>query len=131
MSRNNDYTTVNLLVHFYHQNYHKLIGVDLSSQTNTSSPQQINFLGLEDDCATMLFVSEKQNYSELFFRFINCNRIIWKREHQKILNLLNKASDSKFMTRKWNILYDQSNANYDVANETRYNTEALKSNLCD
>ena len=76
LSRNNDYTTVNLLVHFYHQNYHKLIGVDLSSQTNTSSPQQINFLGLEDDSATMLFVSEKQNYSELFFRFINCNRII-------------------------------------------------------
>ena len=24
-------------------------------------------------------------------------------EHQKILNLLNEANDSKFITRKWNI----------------------------
>ena len=35
-------------------------------------------------------------------------------EHQKILNLLNEANDSKFVTRKWNIVIDQSNANYDV-----------------
>ena len=32
------------------------------------------------------------------------------------MNLLNEASDSKFVTRKWNIVY---------------NTEVLKSNLCD
>ena len=38
-------------------------------------------------------------------------------EHQKILNLLNEASDSKFVTRKWNIVNDQSNSNYDVENE--------------
>ena len=38
-------------------------------------------------------------------------------EHQKILNLLNEASDSKFVTRKWNIVNDHSNANYDVENE--------------
>ena len=38
-------------------------------------------------------------------------------EHQNILNLLNEASDSKFVTRKWNIVNDQSNANYDVENE--------------
>ena len=28
-------------------------------------------------------------------------------ENQKILNLLNGASDSKFLTRKWNIVNDQ------------------------
>ena len=28
-------------------------------------------------------------------------------EHQKILDLLNEASDSKFVTRKWNIVNDQ------------------------
>ena len=33
-------------------------------------------------------------------------------EHQKILNLLNEASDSKFMTRNWNIVNDNSKANY-------------------
>ena len=38
-------------------------------------------------------------------------------EHQKILNLLNETSDSKFVTGKWNIGNDQSNANYDVGNK--------------
>ena len=51
--------------------------------------------------------------------------------HQEILNLLNEASNSKFLTRKWNIVNDQSNANYDVGNEIIYNTEVLKSHLCD
>ena len=37
-------------------------------------------------------------------------------EHQKILNLLNEESNSKFVTRKWNIVNDQSNANHDVGN---------------
>ena len=50
---------------------------------------------------------------------------------KKILNLLNEASNSKFVTRKWNIVYDQSNANYDIGNEIVSNTEVLKSNLCD
>ena len=33
-------------------------------------------------------------------------------EHQKILNLLNEAKNSKFATRKWNIANDNSKANY-------------------
>ena len=52
-------------------------------------------------------------------------------EHQKILNLLNEASNSKFVTRIWNIVNDQSNANYDVGNKIIYNIKVLKSNLCD
>ena len=52
-------------------------------------------------------------------------------EHQKILNLLNEANGSRFVTRKWNTVNDQSNANYDVGNEIIYNAEVLKSNLCD
>ena len=43
MLRNNDYGTGNLLDYLYHQNYYKLNGTDLSRQTNTSIPQQINF----------------------------------------------------------------------------------------
>ena len=50
-------------------------------------------------------------------------------KQQKILNLLNEVSDSKFVTRKCNIVNDQSNANYDVGNEVIYNTEVLKSNF--
>ena len=52
-------------------------------------------------------------------------------EHQKILDLLNEANDSEFVTRKWNIVINQSNANYDVGNEIIYNNEVLKSNLYD
>ena len=46
-------------------------------------------------------------------------------DHQKILNLSNKAKDSKFVTRKWNIANFNSKANYDVANEITYNLEVL------
>ena len=52
-------------------------------------------------------------------------------EHQKILNLLNEPNDYKFVTRKWNIVNDQSNANCDVGNEIIYNTEVFKSSQCD
>ena len=60
MSRNNDYTIKNLLDYLYHQNYYKLIGIDLPRQTNTSIPQQINFTGkLEEDDNATLFLSLK------------------------------------------------------------------------
>ena len=52
--------------------------------------------------------------------------MIKTQEHQKILNLLNKLSDSRFVTRKWNIINDQSNANYDIGNKIFYITEVLK-----
>ena len=35
------------------------------------------------------------------------------------------------MTRKWNIVNDNSRSNYGVGNEIIYNTEVLKSNLRD
>ena len=38
-------------------------------------------------------------------------------KHQKILNLLNEVGNSKFVTRKGNIVKDQSNANYDAENK--------------
>ena len=46
-------------------------------------------------------------------------------EHQKILNLLNDTNNSKFVTRKWNIINDNSNSNYAAANEITYDTEIL------
>ena len=80
MSRNNDYTTENLLDCLYHQKYYKMIGIDLSKQKHTKISQQINFTGKleDDDSATIFFVSEKQQkkYSKLFFRLIDCNIII-------------------------------------------------------
>ena len=35
------------------------------------------------------------------------------------------------MTRKWNIVNDNSNENHGVGNKINYNIEVLKSNLCD
>ena len=71
------------------------------------------------------------NNSRLFFRFINCNRIIKTMKCQKVLNLLNEADDSKFVTRNWNIVNDHSNIIYDAGNKIIYNRELLKSNLYD
>ena len=44
---------------------------------------------------------------------------------------MNEASDSKFVTRKWNIVLGNTKANYVEGNEITYNAEVLKSNLCD
>ena len=44
-------------------------------------------------------------------------------EHEKILNLLNEASDSKFVTRNRNIGSNQPNANYSLGNKIIYSAE--------
>ena len=69
MPRNVDFTTGNLLDYLYHQNYYKLIGIDLSIQIKTSIPQQINFVGkLEEyDGTAMFFIAEIQQKTILMF----------------------------------------------------------------
>ena len=52
-------------------------------------------------------------------------------KYQKIMNLLNESSDSKFKTRDGNIVNDQSNANYKAGKKIIHSIEVLKSNLCD
>ena len=65
MSTNDEYTTGNLLHYFYHQEYYKHVGIDLSRQ---NTPQRINFVEkLEDDGATMIFIAEKQQKNILNF----------------------------------------------------------------
>ena len=65
MSKNNDCLTRNLLNYSYHQNYYKVIGIDLLRHTNTSIPQQMNFAGkLEDNGANV-----KSN-KKLFLAFL-------------------------------------------------------------
>ena len=74
VSRNYDYTTGILLYYLYHQNYYKLIAVDLSRQTNMNIPKQIDFTGkLEEDMVNNVFYCRKaaKNNFEFFFRFIN------------------------------------------------------------
>ena len=60
MSRNDAYTTLNLLDYLYHQKYYKLLLIDLSRQTNTSIPHHINFIGKleKGDGVAIFFVTE-------------------------------------------------------------------------
>ena len=75
MSRSHDYTTGKLLEYQYHQKYCRLTGTYLSGQTNTTFPQQINFTGNleEDNGKKLFFITEKNIYSKVFFRFIKRN----------------------------------------------------------
>ena len=47
------------------------------------------------------------------------------------MSLLDEVSGSTFVTRKCNIFSDQPNTYYDEENEIIYNTEVLRSSLCD
>ena len=71
INKNNDYTTSNLLNYEYFSKHYKLIAIDLSKQIeleNLDLRQQINFIGkLEDDKATMFFITEKSE--ETTFEF--------------------------------------------------------------
>ena len=69
MSRNNDYTTGNLLDYFSYQ--YKLIAIDLRNQTELENPdlkQKIHFIGKLErtEGATMRFSSLKNQKKQLF-----------------------------------------------------------------
>ena len=71
MSKNNDYTTGNLLDYEYFSKHYKLIAIDLSKQIELENPdlkQQINFIGrFEKNNATMLFIIEKKEETTFDF----------------------------------------------------------------
>ena len=71
ISKNNDYTTGNLLDYEYFSKHYKLIAIDLSKQIELENPdlkQQINFIGrLEDDKAAMFFIIEKSEETTFTF----------------------------------------------------------------
>ena len=56
-------------------------------------------------------------------------------EFQKIKNFLDKTSYnknfSKFVTKKWIEVHDQSEGNYNLNKEIRIKTSMLRSDLCD
>ena len=69
MSKNNDYTTGNLLDFGYFKENYKLSAIVLSKQTKLKDPQQINFTGKlsRNTGATMFFIIEKSE--ETTFNF--------------------------------------------------------------
>ena len=54
-------------------------------------------------------------------------------ETQKIINLLNGTDNdnSKFATKKWYIIYKESNGNYSQNDEIQFLTRSIESSLCD
>ena len=70
-SKNNDYTTGNLLDYEYFKDHYKLIAIDLSKQIELENPnlkQQINFTGrLEENNAAMFFITEKKEEATFDF----------------------------------------------------------------
>ena len=105
--------------------------------------QQINFIGRieRNEGAIMFFIIEKSE--ETTFKFSqNAATVLWSLLHiimetQKIADWLGDADNesSKFATRKWYVINDQSNTNYGEGNENdttiKFQTKVIKSNLCD
>ena len=71
ISRNNEYTTGNLLDYDYFKKYYKLIAIDLSKQQvlqeNEDLIQQINFIGKLEEAANVFIIIEKKERTVLEF----------------------------------------------------------------
>ena len=71
ISRNNEYTTGNLLDYDYFKKYYKLIAIDLSKQRvlqeNEDLIQQINFIGRLTEAANIFIIIEKKEHTILEF----------------------------------------------------------------
>ena len=62
ISRNNNYTTGNLLDYFYNQKCYKRICIDSSRQTNMNIPHKINFTRkFEEDDVQQCFLLPKNS----------------------------------------------------------------------
>ena len=79
ISRNNEYTTGNLLDYDYFKKYYKLIAIDLSKQQvlqeNEDLIQQINFIGKLEEAANVFIIIEKKrkSYIRIFTKSCSCN----------------------------------------------------------
>ena len=81
ISRNNEYTTDNLLDYDYFKKFYKLIAIDLSKQQvlqeNEDLIQQINFIGKLEEAANVFIIIEKKENTILQF-LQNLANVIYK-----------------------------------------------------
>ena len=81
ISRNNEYTTGNLLDYDYFKKYYELIAIDLSKQQvlqeNEDLIQQINFIGKLEEAANVFIIIEKKENTILEFSQ-NLANVIYK-----------------------------------------------------
>ena len=82
----------------------------MSKQKSNLKNQQINFIGRLEQNATIFFIVEGKETTELKF-LQNTLAIVSKMESQKIINLLDHKDedDPRFETRKWYIVNDHHN----------------------
>ena len=82
ISRNNEYTTGNLLDYDYFKKHYKLIAIDLSKQQvlqeNEDLMQQINFIGRIEEAANIFIIIEEETILEFSQNFANVLYKQWK-----------------------------------------------------
>ena len=84
MSKNNDYTTGNLLNIAYFKVNYRLIATDLSKQAKLKDPQQINFIGkLEGQYYRATMFSSLKNLKKLLLNFYKILSISYKNGNAK------------------------------------------------
>ena len=81
ISRNNEFTTGNLLDYDYFKKHYKLIAIDLSKQQvlqeNEDLIRQINFIGRLEEAANVFIIIERKEYTILTFSQ-NLANVIYK-----------------------------------------------------
>ena len=90
ISRNNEYTTGNLLDYDYFKKYYKLIAIDLSKQVlqeNEDLIQQINFIGKLEEAANVFIIIEKKENTILEF----------SQNHANVIYKYGKSKDNQFI----------------------------------
>ena len=90
LSKNNDYTTGNLLDYAYFSKHCKLIAIDLSKAIELKNPdlkQQINFIGkIKEDEAAMFFIIKKSE--ETTFEYLQISVSIIQNRNKKDYKLV-------------------------------------------
>ena len=95
----------------------------MSKQKSYLKNEQINFIGKLEQNATIFFITEEKETTGL--------------ESQILINLLDHKDedDPRFETKNWYIVNDHNNGNYgkgdDVQSTVKFNTEIVKTFLCD
>ena len=96
ISKNNEYTTGNLLDYDYFKKYYKLIAIDWIKQQliqeNEDLIQQINFIGILEEAANVFIIIEKK-----------------KKKSDKLDK--SDTNSKHFATKKWYIINDENNTN--------------------
>ena len=126
MSRNNDYTTGNLLEIAYFKENYRLIAIDLSKKL------VLLVTWKPSSWSNNVFHhwKIKKNYFWIFAKF--CKNLI-KMEIQKIVNLLISSENeySKFAPKNWYVIGSETKGGYWHENQTKFLTSSIESRLCD